>query len=102
MAAWSEATEAVALEMVKTDLGILQATTYDKRLGQYIKAAKKEVERQGVNDLADDVPDVQLVAALAGWLWLSRDKEGSMPTYIRRMLNNRIFGPKMRTTDPQS
>lgn len=96
MAAWSDTTTATALEMVKTDLQILTSTAYDKRLTQYILSAKKEVERQGVNDLADDVPDAQLVAAFAGWLWRNRDKDGAMPTYLRKMLNNRIFGPKMR------
>lgn len=99
MAAWSDNTTATALTMVKTDLGILQSTLYDERLTQYILSAKDEIERQGVNDLADDVPDVQLVAAFAGWLWSSRDKEGSMPRFIRVMLNNRIFGPKMRPTE---
>jgi len=99
MAAWSDSTTATALTMVKTDLGILQSTLYDERLTQYILSAKDEIERQGVNDLADDVPDVQLVAAFAGWLWSSRDKEGSMPRFIRVMLNNRIFGPKMRPTE---
>lgn len=97
MAEWSSATTAAALTMVKTDLGILQSTTYDARLTQYITAAKDEVERQGVSDLADDVPSMQLVAAFAGWLWNNRDKNGAMPTYLRKMLNNRIFGPRMRT-----
>lgn len=99
MAAWSDSTTATALTMVKTDLGILQSKLYDERLTQYILSAKDEIERQGVNDLADDVPDVQLVAAFAGWLWSSRDKEGSMPRFIRVMLNNRIFGSKMRPTE---
>lgn len=99
MAAWSDATTATALTMVKTDLGILQSSLYDGRLTQYILSAKDEIERQGVDDLADDIPDVQLVAAFAGWLWSTRDKEGSMPRFIRVMLNNRIFSAKMKAAE---
>lgn len=99
MGAWNDNTTATALVMVKTELGIMGSEAYDTILTQYIEAAKDDIERQGVSDLADDVPDAQLVAALASWSWLNRDKDGDIPVYIRKRLNNRIFGPKMRTAD---
>ena len=99
MAEWSSATTAATLVLVKVGLGIRESTTaYDAALTSKIETAKDEIERQGVIDLADDPQSKELVAAFAGWLWTNRNKEGTMPVYLRKMLNNRIFGPRMRTS----
>lgn len=96
MAAWSDESTNAALEMVKTDLGILQSTLYDNRLRQYVISAHDEIIRQGVSDLTGEVSDLQLVAAFAGWLWRNRDTGDGLPVWLRRMLNNRIVQPHMQ------
>lgn len=97
MASWSETTAETALNMVKTDLGILTSTLYDDRLAQYIEAARAEIVREGVNDLSDSVADVQLVSGLAGWLWRKRDTGEPLPQFLRFQINNRIFSTKAKT-----
>ena len=97
MAEWSSTTMATALSMVKTDLKISAANTaYDTRLTQYIETAKDEAVREGVNDLSDAVSDVQMVAALAAWMWTHRNSGDAMPIWLRKMLNNRIFSVHMQ------
>lgn len=96
MAEWSNQTTATCLTMVKTDLGIKNATAYDTRLEQYVNSAKSAIIREGAS-LSDDVEDVQLVAMYAGWLWRKRDTGDGMPRNLRWMLNNKIFSEKMRT-----
>ena len=97
MADWNETTAETALNMVKTDLGILTSTLYDDRLAQYIEAARAEIVREGVNDLSDSVADVQLVSGLAGWLWRKRDTGEPLPQFLRFQINNRIFSTKAKT-----
>lgn len=96
MAAWTTETTQTALEMLKVDLGIMNATAYDVRLAQHIEAAKSAIIREGVT-LSDEVEDIQLVVMYAGWLWRKRDTGEGMPRNLRWMLNNRIFSEKART-----
>lgn len=95
MADWTNATSQNCLEMVKTDIGIMNATAYDTRLLQYVETAKSAIIREGAS-LSDEVEDVQLVAMYAGWLWRKRDTGDGMPRNLRWMLNNKIFSEKMK------
>lgn len=95
MAEWTNVTSQACLEMVKTDIGIMNATAYDTRLLQYVETAKSAIIREGAS-LSDEVEDVQLVAMYAGWLWRKRDTGDGMPRNLRWMLNNKIFSEKMK------
>lgn len=96
MGQWTNATTATAVSMVKIDVGIIQTTTYDTRLTQYVEAARGELVREGLSDLSDDVGDIQLVAGFAAWAWRKRDTGEGLPEYLRLMRNNRIFSAKMK------
>jgi hypothetical protein len=96
MAEWTNETTQTALEMVKVDIGIINATAYDNRLRQYIETAKSAIIREGAT-LSDEVEDIQLVAMYAGWLWRKRDTGDGMPRNLRWMLNNRILSEKARS-----
>lgn len=96
MAEWTNETTQTALEMVKVDIGIINATAYDNRLRQYIETSKSAIIREGAT-LSDAVEDIQLVAMYAGWLWRKRDTGDGMPRNLRWMLNNRILSEKARS-----
>ena len=95
MAEWTNDTTQTALDMVKVDLGILNATAYDNRLTQYVVSAKSAIIREGAS-LSDTVEDIQLVAMYAEWLWRKRDTGEGMPRNLRWMLNNKIFSDKAK------
>lgn len=95
MAEWTNDTTQTALDMVKVDLGILNATAYDNRLTQYVESAKSAIIREGAS-LSDEVEDIQLVAMYAEWLWRKRDTGEGMPRNLRWMLNNKIFSDKAK------
>jgi hypothetical protein len=95
MAEWTNDTTQTALDMVKVDLGILNATAYDNRLTQYVTSAKSAIIREGAS-LSDAVEDIQLVAMYAEWLWRKRDTGEGMPRNLRWMLNNKIFSDKAK------
>lgn len=98
MAEWTSETTQTALEMVKVDIGIMNATAYDTRLTQYIETAKSAIIREGAS-LSDEVEDIQLVAMYAGWLWRKRDTGDGMPRNLRWMLNNKIFSDKLKESE---
>lgn len=78
--------------MLKTDLGIMQTTAYDTRLGQYLDAAEQEIIKEGVSDFdTSSIDDAQLVVMYAAWLWRKRDTMEGMPRMVRYALNNRVF-----------
>ena len=79
--------------MLKVDLGIT-TTAYDQRLGQYITAAKAEIEREGTT-LTDSVDDANLTVMYAAWMWRKRDSGEGMPRMLRYALNNRLLSEKM-------
>ena len=83
---------ALLLTMLKTDLGIMQTTAYDTRLGQYLDAAEQEIIKEGVSDFdTSSIDDAQLVVIYAAWLWRKRDTMEGMPRMVRYALNNRVF-----------
>ena len=89
------------LTMLKIDLGIT-STAYDRRLMQYLKSARAEIEREGVTLSADDpgadpptietIDDANLQINYAAWQWRRRDTGEGMPRMIRWQINNRLFG----------
>lgn len=83
---------ALLLTMLKTDLGIMQTTAYDTRLGQYLDAAEQEIIKEGVSNFdTSSIDDAQLVVMYAAWLWRKRDTMEGMPRMVRYALNNRVF-----------
>lgn len=99
MAEWTDQTITTVLQMVKINLGILSSTTYDAELTNKIKQAQGELVRQGVTDLSDTVPDLELAASYATFLWNNRNATGEtdLPKFLKFMRNNRIFSAKMRS-----
>lgn len=83
------------LQMLKTDLGIT-ASAYDERLGQYLDAAQKRIEEEGVTLDTNDIGDMQIIVMYAAWMWRRRDTMEGMPRMIRYALNNRVFAEKMK------
>lgn len=84
---------ALLLTMLKTDLGILQSTAYDTRLGQYLDAAEQEIIKEGALNFnaSSNLDDAQLLVMYAAWLWRKRDTMEAMPRMVRYALNNRVF-----------
>lgn len=99
MAEWTDQTITTVLQMVKTNLGILSSTAYDAELTNKIKQAQGELVRQGVTDLSETVPDLELAASYATFLWNNRNATGEtdLPKFLKFMRNNRIFSAKMRS-----
>lgn len=84
------------LRMLKIDLGIT-TEAYDERLGQYLTAAKKQIEREGVTALdLSSAEDQQLLVMYAVWMWRRRDSMEGMPRMVRYALNNRVFSAKIQ------
>ena len=71
----------------------------DAELTNKIKQAQGELVRQGVTDLSDTVPDLELAASYATFLWNNRNATGEtdLPKFLKFMRNNRIFSAKMRS-----
>lgn len=83
-------TNEAKLQMLKIDLGIT-TTAYDARLTQYLQAAEKEIEREGVTLSLDNIDDENLQIMYAAWMWRKRDTGEGMPRMIRWQINNRLF-----------
>ena len=84
-------TQDMMLEMLKIDLGIT-TRVYDERLSQYLSSARREIEREGVTFPSElSVPDGNLIAQYAAWMWRKRDTGEGMPRMIRWQINNRLF-----------
>lgn len=81
------------LTAMKVDLGIT-TTAYDPRLVQYMEAARKAIEIEGIT-LTDSIDDGNLVVMYAAWLWKKRDTGEGMPRMLRWMMNNRLFSQKV-------
>ena len=88
-------TDAERLEMLKIDLGVV-ASEYDARLIQYLQAAEKEIEREGVT-LRDDVDHDNVIVQYAAWMWRKRDSGAGMPRMLRYALNNLIFSQHLES-----
>ena len=82
------------LEALKVDLGIT-TKAYDRRLAQYIDAARAAIETEGVALDPNNIGDANLVVMYAEWLWKKRDTQEGMPRMLRYQLNNRLFSGKV-------
>lgn len=88
--------EETMLELLKIDIGIT-ATAYDQRLLQYLKAAKANIEKEGVT-LSDASPvDCDLIVRYAAYMWRKRDTGEGIPRMLRWEINNRLFEEKEQT-----
>lgn len=86
--------------MLKTDLGILNATAYDARFTQLLTVAEQAIIAEGASTLdASDAVDAQLIVMYAAWLWRRRDNMEGMPRMLRLALNNRVFAEKAVADD---
>ena len=82
------------LMALKVDLGIT-TSAYDNRLSEYIEAAIKAIEIEGINLDTEDISDAMLAVMYAGWLWKKRDTGDGMSRMLRWCLNNRLFSQKV-------
>jgi len=88
------------LASLKVDLGIMGTTAYDARLGQYLAAAVKAIQREGAQTIDPDVAeDAHLIVMYAAWTWRKRDSMEGMPRMLRWQLNNRIMSEKAGAAD---
>ena len=75
--------ELTELALVKYRLNRLQAdTTLDAYLQARIDAVRNELEATGIH-LTDSQEDILLVVDMAVWQYQDRDKDGSMPEWLR-------------------
>lgn len=81
------------LKALKVDLGIV-TNAYDERLEQYLKAAKKAIEIEGIT-LGTSIEDCDLVIRYAAWIWRKRTTGEGLPRSLRWALNNRLFSEKI-------
>lgn len=86
------------LEALKVDLGI-STSAYDSRLTQYLEAAAKAIETEGITLDLQDFQDSNLQIMYAAWLWRKRDSQDGMPRMLRWLLNNRLFKEKVNSND---
>lgn len=82
----------VLLDRLKIDIGIINSTAYDERLGSLLTAAESEVSKfVGENVDTSDIRDAELVIDYARWQWLSRREPTEMPASLKYRLNCRAF-----------
>lgn len=87
--------EDAMLEALKVDLGI-STNAYDSRLMQYLQAAAKAIETEGITLDLQDYQDSMLQIMYAAWLWRKRDSQDGMPRMLRWLMNNRLFSEKVK------
>ena len=90
----------VLLDRLKIDIGIMNSTTYDARLGNLLSVAESEVSKF-VGEPVDtsDIRDAELVIDYARWQWLSRREPTAMPTSLKYRLNCRAFEREIPQSD---
>ncbi len=82
----------VLLDRLKIDIGIINSTAYDERLGSLLTVAESEVSKfVGENVDTSDIRDAELVIDYARWQWLSRREPTEMPASLKYRLNCRAF-----------
>ena len=104
------------MAITKSNLQLNYTTHQDEYLEVLIAAAKKEIEREGVETLSlEDAADANLIAMYAAYLYRLRaaqsvtadasnnkyfattsNNQGIMPHMLRRLLNNRVFQDKVK------
>lgn len=84
------------LELTKLDLQIL-SDDFDDYLDALIRTSMKAIETEGIELNEDSVEDDVLISAYARHLYRDRanpNMQTSMPRFLRRMLNDRLFSQK--------
>ena len=82
----------VLLDRLKIDIGIMNDTTFDQRLGNLLEVSKSEVSKFiGEEVDTTDIRDAELVIDYARWQWLSRREPAAMPVSLKYRLNCRAF-----------
>lgn len=82
----------VLLDRLKIDIGIINSTAYDERLGSLLTVAESEVSKFVGEDVdTSDIRDAELVIDYARWQWLSRREPTEMPASLKYRLNCRAF-----------
>lgn len=80
------------LTRLKIDIGIMNDTTFDQRLGSLLEVATSEVSKFIGEDVdTSDIRDAELVIDYARWQWLSRREPAAMPASLKYRLNCRAF-----------
>ncbi|MBR5013447.1 MAG: hypothetical protein IKY16_02450 [Bacteroidales bacterium] len=95
---------ATMLNLIKVDLGIVNATGYDVRLLSLLQSCEKEIKFEGVILDLSDRDDQDLVIDLARWTWLNRREAGdgaTMSRSIRWRINKRLFSQKRVSQNPE-
>lgn len=84
------------LELTKFDLQIL-SDEFDDYIDVLIQASIRAIETEGIELDEDSVEDDVLISAYARHLYRDRANpniQTSMPRFLRRMLNDRLFSQK--------
>lgn len=82
----------ILLTRLKIDIGIMNDTTFDQRLGNLLEVSKSEVSKFiGEEVDTTDIRDAELVIDYARWQWLSRREPAAMPVSLKYRLNCRAF-----------
>lgn len=86
------------LAYMMVDLGILRATEQQETyLRGLLTQAADYIRTQGIVLQPDNDADDMLTSMIAGWMYKARAnaEEKQLPTYLRRMLNNKLAQQKM-------
>ena len=89
-------TEEDKLKLLKIDLMISQENDlYDLYLKQLLSSSLEFLQTQGMTYKADSTADAQIQVSYAAFLFRQRNnQEQSVPQWLRRLINNRIFSEK--------
>lgn len=84
----------VILEQVKINIGLLNDhEKTDSRLRRLIEKAQIQIEAEGATINLENVAHQEVLVDYASWLWNTRhESDNQMPTFIRKEINNLIFG----------
>lgn len=87
------------LTILKADLQML-TNANDEYLKTLLELAEKEIKREGITIIKDDVECDMAAVQYAAYLFRKRAApDTSMPRYLRYMLNNMLISQKGRTDD---
>ena len=94
-------TEQAKLRLLKTDLMMTQDNElYDVFLRTLLISSKEFLQRQGMTFDDEKSEDVQLQISYAAFLFRQRNgQEQSVPQWLQRLINNRIFSEKAKVSE---
>ncbi len=84
------------LKILKADLGRLD-NKLDDYLNTRIKAAKTEIEREGIKLDENNEDHVLILVDYAAWLYRKRTQDIDFPRHLRYRMNNLLFSQKGKT-----